>query len=330
MKALVTGGSGFLGGALIRELLKQGWQVRSTSRTPPKFSDPNLEVYLNDLNNLDQLNRAAHGVDCIFHTAAIAGVWGSKELYYNTNVVGTENILKVCHEQHVPRLVFTSSPSVIFDGNSHRNAKESDCHYPRQYLCHYPESKAIAEQKVLSAHQPGKLETLSLRPHLIFGPGDPHLIPRILEKARQKRLKVVGDGENWIDMIHVENAAHAHILAEKALREGRGGGEAFFISNDSPIQMWPWIQELLQAAKCPPIQGKVSASLAEKIGLVLEWVYKIFGVQREPPMTRFIAKQLSTDHCYNLEKAKQVLGYQPIISMQEATQQLHKLISTTK
>jgi nucleoside-diphosphate-sugar epimerase len=328
MKALVTGGSGFLGGALIRDLLKLGWQVRATSRTPPKINHPNLQVHLNDLNNLAQLNEAAQGVDCVFHTAALAGVWGPRDIYFNTNVIGTENILKICQQQEIPRLIFTSSPSVIFDGHSHKNAKESDCPYPKKYLCHYPESKALAEQKVLSAHQPGTLETISLRPHLIFGPGDPHLIPRILEKAKSKRLKIVGDGQNWVDMIHVDNAAHAHILAEQALRDGRGGGEAFFISNDHPIQMWPWIQELLKVAGTPPIRGRVSANMAEKIGGLLELVYKSFGLTKEPPMTRFVAKQLSTDHSYNLEKAKQVLGYQPIISMQDATQQLHESLKS--
>lgn len=328
MKALVTGGSGFLGGVLIKQLLEQGWLVSSTSRTAPKFTHPNLEIHLNDLNDLQKLNTAAQGADCIFHTAALAGVWGPRELYYNTNVTGTENIIHVCHEQRIPRLIFTSSPSVIFDGHSHRHAKESDCSYPETYLCHYPETKALAEQKVLAAHQPGVLETLSLRPHLIFGPSDPHLVPRILEKAKRKRLKIVGDGKNWVDMIHVDNAAHAHILAEQALREGRGGGEAFFLSNDCPIQMWPWIQELLKAANLPPVKGKVSTSLAIKVGTLLEVIYKIMGISNEPPMTRFVAKQLSTDHSYNLEKAKSILGYTPIISMQEATTQLHETLKS--
>jgi len=323
LNALVTGGSGFLGTALIRALLKANWKVKSISRSAPKLKHPNLEIILADLSQLRELNQAASGTDCVFHCAAIAGIWGSRDLYFKTNVEGTEHVIQACKNQNVPRLVFTSSPSVIFDGHSHRNAKESECDYPKKWLCAYPESKARAEQKVLAAHQSHQLATCSLRPHLIFGPGDPHLIPRILDKARKGRLRIVGNGQNWVDMIHVDNAAHAHLLAEQALREGRAGGEAFFISNGEPIQMWPWIQELLKAAHLPPIDKKISAPFAEKLGGILEWCYTFFKLKGEPPMTRFVAKQLSSDHSYDLTKAKTLLGYQPLISMKEATSELH-------
>jgi len=323
MKALVTGGSGFLGGKLIHDLHEKGWDVYSYSRSQPKNLPETTTIHLGDLSNLEKLKQACKGIDCVFHTAAIAGVWGPRELYFETNVTGTENVIQACHAQKVPRLVYTSSPSVIFDGVSHKNATEKDSPYPKNWLCHYPESKAIGEQKVLAENGKDGLSTLSLRPHLIFGPGDPHLIPRILEKAKKGRLKIVGDGLNWVDMIHVNNASHAHILAEQALCEGRAGGEAFFISNDAPIQMWPWIQDLLKAAQLPAIKGQVSASTAAKAGSFLEWVYGTLGIKSEPPMTRFVAKQLSTDHSYNLDKAKKLLGYSPIISMEDATKELH-------
>ena len=135
-------------------------------------------------------------------------------MYWGPNVTGTENVIRACREKGVKRLIFTSSPSVVFGDEPHDGADES-LPYPESYLCHYPASKAKAEQLVLAAHEIGVLHTLALRPHLIWGPGDPNLIPRVVEMAKKKKLMQVGDGKNLVSVVYVENAAQAQLVADE-------------------------------------------------------------------------------------------------------------------
>jgi nucleoside-diphosphate-sugar epimerase len=205
--------------------------------------------------------------------------------------------------------------------------------YPQQYLTHYPQTKAKAEQLVMKANGQGgeaqkKLKTTSLRPHLIIGQHDPHLIPRLVQRAQKGRLRQVGDGKNIVDMVHVKNAAMAHLNAYDAQLQGKSCGQAYFITNDEPTQLWPWVQGLLKELNIPFSQRPVSAKLAHHIGAALEWIYRGFNISAEPPMTRFIARQLACHHSYNIEKAKRDLNYQPSISMDEATQEIIQWMKT--
>ncbi|MBF0198386.1 MAG: NAD-dependent epimerase/dehydratase family protein [Planctomycetes bacterium] len=316
MKALVTGGGGFLGYALISQLMEENWEITSIGRSR---QEKNLARGINcvegDICDPDLMVQLTQGVDSVFHVAALAGIWGKKEDYEKINIEGTLNIIRACQQSSVPRLIFTSSPSVCFKGTDQIMSNENES-YPDSWLWHYPRTKAEAEKAILKANSE-TLKCTALRPHLIWGPGDPNLLPRVIAKASQGKLRIVGDGQNQVDMVYVDNAASAHVLAEKALREGKGAGEAYYITNDEPVFLWTWINELLERKGIPPIRKSISASAAFRVGQALEWIYGTFGLKGEPPMTRFVARQLSTHHTYDISKAKKDLGYSAKICMKE-------------
>lgn len=317
---LVTGGGGFLGGAIVRMLVAGGEAVRTYSRSSyPHLSRLGVGQIRGDLADSRKLAKACRGVEAVFHVAAKPGVWGSYKSFYTPNVVGTRNVIEACRLNGVQRLIFTSSPSVIFDGKDMQGIDES-VPYPETFHTHYPRTKAQAEQAVLDAARNG-LPAVALRPHLIWGPGDNHLIPRIL--ARASRLRRVGRGTNLVDTIYIDNAAHAHLLAEAALKNNPAiSGKVYFISQDCPIALWEMIDLILAAGGKPPVKKSISPAAALLAGAVCEGLFKLFQIKKEPPMTRFVARELATSHWFNIAAAKRDLGYRPIVSMQEGLRRL--------
>jgi len=330
MKVLVTGGTGFLGSAIVRMLIGKGHTARSFSRGDyPHLRAAGMDIQRGDLTDMNALRQAASGCDAVIHTAAKAGVWGPAEDYVRTNVQGTRNVIQVCRELQIRRLVYTSSPSVVFSGCDEEGIDESTP-YAQRFLADYPRSKAMAEQAVLAANDPG-LATVALRPHLIWGPGDPHLVPRVLSRARAGKLALVGNGSNLVDSTYIENAALAHLLAlEKLALEAACAGKTYFISNGEPLTMEILLNHILAAADLPPITRHIRPQLAYAAGAILEMVYRRLWPQHEPIMTRFIARQLSTSHWFQLDRARQDLGYQPLISLNEGFQRLRdSLVAST-
>lgn len=315
MNALVTGGAGFLGRYIVEQLLARGDRVRSLQRGDyPELTRLGVECVRADIRNAARVIDACRGVDAVFHVAAVAGIWGPWEHFYAINTLGAQHVIQGCWEHGVTRLVYCSSPSVTFDGADQCHIDES-ARYPDAWLCHYPHSKALAEQMILRANGQEGLLTCALRPHLIWGPRDQHLIPRLIERARRHQLRRVGDGQNLIDMVYVENAAHAHLLAADALRPGAPAcGKPYFISQGEPVNCWAWINDILALAGLPPVRKSLSARTAWRIGAAMELVYKTLGIQSEPRMTRFLAAQLSTSHYFDITAARHDLGYAPLVS----------------
>ncbi|MCH8921756.1 MAG: NAD-dependent epimerase/dehydratase family protein, partial [Planctomycetes bacterium] len=241
--------------------------------------------------------------------------------YRRANVDGTRHVIAACREHSVRRLIFTSSPSVVSSGGDLDGVDES-APYPKRWLCHYPHSKALAEQEVLAAND-AALATCSLRPHLIWGPRDDHLIPRLLARARSGRLRRVGDGTNLIDVVYVENAAAAHLQAADVLRPGSTvAGRAYFISQGEPVNCWTWIDEILALADLPPVAKSISAKAAYRLGAALELIYRLLRRKSEPPMTRFLAAELSASHYFDITRAREDFGYAPQISTAAGMQRL--------
>ena len=215
---LVTGGTGFLGRRLVERLLAQGRRVAVLGRTPaPDLEARGVRFIRASLDDPAAVTAACENIDTIFHVAAKVGVWGRYDDFFRINVLGTRALLDGARRHSVRNFVHTSTPSVVYNGRDLANADES---LPLTTTCPspYPLTKAIAEREVLAANSE-KLRTVALRPHLIWGVGDPHLVPRILERARAGRLRIVGQGTNRVDMVHVENAVDAHLLAEAALKK---------------------------------------------------------------------------------------------------------------
>jgi nucleoside-diphosphate-sugar epimerase len=258
----------------------------------------------------------------VIHVGGVAGIGGPRSLYYGINTLGTRHVTEGCRAHGVGRLVYTSSPSVTFDGTDQKGVDES-VPYARRWLSHYARSKALAEQHVLEANGRDGLLTCALRPHLIWGVRDRHLIPRLLDRARSGKLCRVGDGTNQIDTVYVENAARAHLQAADALGPGSAvAGRAYFISQGEPVNCWDWIDQILALADLPPVRKTISFSAAWRLGAILETVYGLLRLKREPPMTRFLAAQLATDHYFDITRAREDFGYRPVVSTAEGMARL--------
>jgi 2-alkyl-3-oxoalkanoate reductase len=321
-RVLVTGAGGFLGGAIARRLLKQGDEVITVQRGRyPELEQAGATTIQGDLAELDVAMKACQGSEVVYHIAAKPGVWGPFDQYRRANFVATENILKACQHHQVSRLVFASSPSVVFDGQDQEGLDET-APYPSKFLTAYQETKAAAEQLVLAAHS-NSLRTIALRPHLIWGPGDQHLIPRLIARAKSGRLRRVGAANKLVDTVYIDNAADAHVCADQALANTQTvGGRAYFITNDQPEPLWLFIDKVLNVAGLPKVSKSISYRSAYAAGAVFETAYWLLGVQSEPLMTRFVASQLGTAHWFNISAAKTNLGYQPQVSTAEGLRRL--------
>jgi nucleoside-diphosphate-sugar epimerase len=322
VRTLVTGAGGFLGRYLVEQLLARGDRVRAFGRgSYPDLVTSGAEVVSGDVRDAQAVRAACRGMDVVFHAAGVAGIWGPWEHYYGINTLGTRHVIEGCRAAGVPRLVYTSSPSVTFDGTDQRGIDES-APYPTRWLCHYPHTKALAEQEVLAANGRNGLLTCALRPHLIWGPRDRHLIPRLIARARSGKLRRVGDGKNRIDMVYVENAAEAHLQAADVLSASPVAGRAYFISQGEPVNCWQWIDEVLALAGLPPVRKSISARTAWRIGAALEAMHSVLRMQSEPRMTRFLAAQLATSHYFDIGRARRDFGYAPRISTAEGMRRL--------
>jgi len=317
MKALVTGGGGFLGRAIVEMLLGRGDSVRILSRQRyPVIEALGADAVQGDIRSVDDCVKACMGMDVVIHTAALPGIWGDFNTYKTINVDGTTNLMVACKRRGVPKFVHTSSPSVVFDMKDECNLNES-APYPKTFFNPYSWTKALAEELVLNANGRDGLLTCALRPHLLWGPRDNHLVPRILERARKKQLLIVGKGLNKVDLTYIENAALAHVLAADAMAANRVAGQAYFISDDAPVVLWEWINALLQRMDIAPVVKRVPVSVAYGIGFCLENLYELLKKQEEPRLTRFLAKALSCSHFYDISKAKRDFGYAPRVSNEE-------------
>lgn len=317
MKVLVTGGGGFLGSYLVDLLLARGDTVSVLCRGDyPVLRQKGVTLFQADLADRPAVIEACSNQDWVFHVGAKAGFWGKYDDYYRTNVLGTQNVLDGCQQHHIKKLVYTSSPSVVFDGKPLHGVDES-VPYASHPLTHYQKTKAEAEQLILKANGKEGVITTALRPHLIWGPQDNHIIPRVIARARAGKLKQVGDGKNKVGNIYVENAAKAHLQAAESEQVA---GKAYFITQDEPICLWDWIRDILEGLGIAPIQKSVSLNTAMKAGALCETLYKF--LPGEPPMTRFLALQLGEDHYFDISRAQKDFGFSPEISHQEGMKRL--------
>ncbi len=339
----ITGASGFIGGKLAQRLLANGRRVRLLARRPlPEFEKTGAEIIRGDLDDGEALRRGCTGAAAVFHVAGRVGVWGPSVEFFHVNVEGTRNVVAACQAAGVPRLIYTSSPSVVYNGSDLAGVDES-APLCTQAPCAYPTSKAAAERLVSEANST-TLATVALRPHLVWGPGDKNVIPRVIARARAGKLKIVGSGRNKVDLTHIANVVDAHLLAEEILtgssrsnavplsgtchtmydkfRGDAAGGRAYFITNGEPVVLWDWINELLGGLGIASVEKKVSLRTASSAGAVMEMLWRVLPLKGEPPMTRFMAKEMATDHWFDLSAARRDLGYSPRISMAAGTAEL--------
>ncbi len=321
-KVIVTGGGGFVGKAVVRLLLARGISVTVIGRNDyPDVIKMGAIVAQGDIRDQQFLATAFRDHDTVFHIAAKAGIWGGYQEYFSINVQGTENVLAACRVNGIGRLVYTSTPSVVFRSGDLQGVDEH-APYAEKFLCYYAQTKVMAEKMVLAANTQN-LRTTALRPHLVWGPGDTNLIPRLLARGRSGQLKQVGNGENLVDISYIDNVATAHILAADNLQnEATAAGQAYFVSQGEPVNLWNWINDLFGRLAIPPVAKQISFPKAYTAGFILEKLYVLLGKKEEPPMTRFLAEQLAKSHWFSIEKARRDLRYLPEVSTDEGVDRL--------
>lgn len=335
MRILVTGGGGFLGSYIVKELLKRPmYHVTNFSRHAyPHLLQLGVSTIIGDLRKQEDIDRAlaSGGFDAIIHVAGMAGVWGRHQDFLDINYFGTKNLLEAALARGVKKFVYTSTPSVVFGKDDLLGVNEEQP-YPAKHLNSYAETKTMAEKLVLQMNDGKEFMTCALRPHLIWGPGDPHLFPRVIQKGKEGKLRIVGDGENLVDIIYVENAASAHVEALEAMTSGsRVCGEAYFIGQERPVKLWDFINQVLGFVKVDPVMNQIDMASAYRLGWFLEKTFKMAGILRpEPPMTRFVALNLGKSHYFSHAKAKKDFGYQPKISIEEGLKRTFALRDQVK
>ncbi len=318
MIALVTGGNGFVGRYIVEMLLARGDRVRVVGRKPyPELEALGAQCIQVDLSNPDAgvgLGRAMAGVEVVFHVAAKADIWGQFDDFYRNNVTATQRVVRAAVRAGVPKLVYTSSPSVAIGMQDLENADEY-IPYPEHFLAHYPHTKSLAERFILARSD---IATTAIRPHLIWGPRDPHIFPRLIARARKGRLVRIGDGTNRVDITYVENVAEAHIRAADALGQSSPlRGRAYFIGQEQPVNLWEFIDRVITSAGCAPLRRQISAQTAMRLATLFEMAYTRLGITREPPLTRMMVHQMSRSHWFDHRAAQRDFGYEPRISIEE-------------
>jgi nucleoside-diphosphate-sugar epimerase len=316
VRVLVTGGGGFLGRAIVRMLQAQGDEPRVLGRgEQPELARDGIPVHRGDIADSASVHRALAGCDAVVHTAAMIGSWGRARDFERVNVLGTRNVIDACRALNVRKLVFTSTPSVVHCGGDVCGADES-APYASSFDAHYPRTKAIAERMVLLAND-SRLRTVALRPHLILGPGDTQLLPRAVARARAGKLRLPGGPAKLVDWTYIDDAARAHLLA---LSSETCGGKAYFISQGQPVPIAELITRAVAAAGGPELPARRIPSWAlYAAGCLAEAAFsalRIYG--REPPITRFVARQLTTAHWFDITAARRDLGFAPRASLEQA------------
>ncbi len=326
MKALVTGGGGFLGEHIVRRLLDRGDRVVVLGRSPyPQLDALKVPCVRGDVRDEAAVDRAMDGVEAVFHVAARVGYWGRHREYVQTNIGGTRTLLEAAQKHGVGRFVYTSTPSVVIGAKGVEAGADESLPYPERYLSSYGPTKAEAERAVLAAHDADGLRTSAIRPHFIFGPKDPQIVPRLVMRARQGRLAQVGDGRNLVDVSYIDNVVDAHVRLCDALGEAASasGGRAYFLGQSKPVHLWDFVKNVLSGVGAPPVRRTLSFNAAFRLGWLLEGAYRLLPPSMEPPLTRMAAVMLGTSHYFDHSAASRDFGYQPMVSTEEGLERTY-------
>jgi nucleoside-diphosphate-sugar epimerase len=325
MRILVTGGGGFLGSNIVKRLLARKDEVRVLARGAyPDLADLGATSIRGDVRDEETVRRAVDGVEAVFHVAARVGYWGPRFEYEQINIGGSQNMVEACRRAGVNRLVYTSSPSVVIGAGGNVENGDEKLAYPARHLNDYSATKARAEALVLDANRDDGLRTVAIRPHFIFGPGDPQIVPRLVENAKKGTLVRIGDGSNRVDVTYVDNAVEAHIAALDALcrPDSKLCGQAYFVGQEKPVLLWEFVDRVLEGFGVERVKKHISLTTARALGAIVEAVWTFLPIAKEPPLTRGAAVILGTSHYFSHDKARRDFGYEPTVSTEEGLRRL--------
>lgn len=318
---VVTGATGFLGGHVVRSLLRDGVAVRALGRNLRaglELSALGAEFRPVHLNDEPGLLAALCGAHAVVHCAALSSAWGAREEFVNTNIVGTEIVIRACLAQGVERLVHISSPSVVSRHESQLDLDESTP-FPDRFVSVYSETKAIAEQKINEAVRHRGLRAVVLRPKAIYGPGDTALLPRLLRALESGRLPIFGQGRAVTNLTHVDDVVRAIHLA---LTSDAALGHTYFITGPDEVNLWDVVDDLAQRSGHPRPQKRISVARAMRLASAMETAWRVLPLAHEPPLTRYTVGIFSYSQTYNIQAAKRDLRYEPTISWKEGCERL--------
>ena len=312
-KVLVTGATGFLGKYLIEELLNNDYEVVAQGRKENVLSDIKEKYNAQILKcSLDEIKNVELKVDYVIHAAALSTVWGKWEDFYNSNVVGTENVIDFCKKNNVKRLVYVSSPSIYSAKCDRLNIKEEDFDKNNK-LNYYIKSKILAEN-LINSIEDDKLEKVIIRPRGLFGIGDTSIIPRLIKANRKIGIPLFNDGKNIVDITCVENVALALRLA---IESKNAVGNTYNITNGEPREFKNILEELFEQINEPPKYLKISLNLMYGVSSIIEFIYKLFHIYKEPMITKYNICTLGYSQTLNIKKAKKDLNYIPKMTLSE-------------
>lgn len=324
MKILITGSTGLLGSNLAIRLNSSGHEVIGLGRNSGKgrkLSKQGITFFQCDLNNKKKLQTLPDDIDIIVHSAALSAPWGKKELFTQSNVVGTKSIVDLAINLKVKKFIHVSSPSLYFKFEDKLNITENDSIEP-PHPSQYTSSKYYAEKCVNDAVKNSNLNAITIRPRGIFGPEDESILPRIVELAKANKLKQIGEGKNLVDITYVDNVSQAIeliIISDKDLK-----GEKFNITNDEPISQWGFINDLLQQLNITQVEKSVPYFLVRLFATILEFIYKVLPISGEPRLTRYTVGLLYFNQTLDISKAKELLSFKPEVSMNDGVEKVIK------
>ncbi len=318
MSVLVTVDGGFVGYNLVKQLVGHGAKVSYFSRDEhPVLQKLGAKLIQGDLlaKGADEtaITKACKDKQTVYHTASVNGDFDNYDLFYQGNVIATQNVIKACIAQGVKKLIYTSTASGIASKANSPGDKAKAANEP--VLNHYQKTKMLAEKRVLSANGVENLITNAIRPHCIWGPGDKYFLPQLLDRAANKRLQVIGDGLNQISVTYVENAAYAHILA--AMTDNIGGN-AYFVAEEKPVIFWKWLKMILDELKLPLIEDPLSYRRACYSASFQAFLKRTFRFKSPPKLTREYIDAVTLNYCYSIKGAKQDFEYKALVPPKEA------------
>ncbi|MBT1666353.1 NAD-dependent epimerase/dehydratase family protein [Curtobacterium flaccumfaciens] len=318
MKVLVTGASGFLGQATAAAVRDAGHEVRTFQRRPSGV--PGVQDVAGTMTDDAAIVRAVDGVEAVVHLAAKVSLAGDPADFARVNIEGTRSLLAAARAAGVGRFVFVSSPSVAHTGSSLVGADAGPAE-PSRARGDYARTKAAAELLALGADAPD-FAVVAVRPHLVWGPGDTQLVGRIVERARAGRLPLLDSGAALIDTLYVDNAATAMVAALERVTDDGVHGNAYVVTNGEPRPVADLLAGICTASGVRPPQWHVPAAVARAAGSVVEAVWRVRPGEDEPPMTRFLAEQLSTAHWFDQRRTRSDLRWSPSVSVDEGLERL--------
>lgn len=312
-KVLVTGAYGFLGKYLIKELVENDYKVIAFGRKKEeleKLKQKNVDIYIGDFCNKEDIVNASKSVDYIIHAGALSTVWGKREDFINTNVVGTKNVLYACKQNKIKRLIYVSSPSIYSGKADKLNISENDFDDSNR-LNYYIESKILAEKEIKATRN---IPYVIIRPRGLFGIGDTSIIPRLIKANRKIGIPLFNNGKNIVDITCVENVALALRLA---IESKKAVGNTYNITNGEPREFKEILEELFNKIDEPPKYLRINLNFMYGVSSIIEFIYKMFHIYKEPMITKYNICTLGYSQTLNIEKAKKDLNYKPKMTLSE-------------